>query len=158
MLNGRTPTVADLAVLPYARMVLEESMRLYPPVWATARETRAADEIGGMAVPARATVTLSPYVTHRHPALWTEPERFDPDRFAPERSAERSEFAYFPFGGGPRGCVGRQFAMMEGQIVLAMIAARFQLRSVPGHPVEPDPILTLRPRHGLQMMPVPRRQ
>jgi cytochrome P450 len=157
VLNGRTPTVADLAALPYARMVLEESMRLYPPVWATARETRAADQIGGMAVPARATITLSPYVTHRHPALWTDPERFDPDRFSPERSAERPEFAYFPFGGGPRGCVGRLFAMMEGQIVLAMIAARFQLHSVPGRPVEADPILTLRPRYGLQMTPVPRR-
>ena len=107
-------------------------------------------------MPARATITLSPYVTHRHPAFWEEPERFDPERFTPERSAQRPEFAYFPFGGGPRGCVGRQFAMIEGQIVLAMVAQRFRLRSVPGHPVEPNPILTLRPRHGLLMTLQPR--
>jgi cytochrome P450 len=149
-------TIADLAALPYARMVLEESLRLYPPAWATSREARAADVIGGLSVPARATITLSPYVTHRHPGFWDDPERFDPERFTPERSAERPELAYFPFGGGPRGCVGRQFAMLEGQIVLALVARRFRLHSVPGHPVEPNPILTLRPRYGLMMTLEPR--
>jgi cytochrome P450 len=107
-------------------------------------------------VRANTTVTVSPYVTHRHPGLWENPDRFDPERFAPERSAERPEFAYFPFGGGPRRCIGNQFAMMEAQIILAMIAQRFHLRAVPGHPVEPDPILTLRPRHGVLMTLHPR--
>lgn len=156
VLDTNRPTVGDLASLPYARMVIEESLRLYPPAWATSRETRAADTIGGLSVPAPATITLSPYVTHRHPAFWDDPERFDPERFTPERSAQRPELAYFPFGGGPRGCVGKQFAMMEGQIVLAMVARRFRLRSVPGHPVEPNPILTLRPRYGLMMTLEPR--
>ena len=155
-LDTGVPTVGELAALPYARMVIEESLRLYPPAWATSREALNPDTIGGLPVPARATITLSPYVTHRHPAFWDEPERFDPLRFTPEQCARRPEFAYFPFGGGPRGCVGRQFAMMEGQIALAMVARRFQLRSVPGHPVEPNPILTLRPRHGLQMTIAPR--
>jgi cytochrome P450 len=149
-------TLPDLAALPYARMVLEESLRLYPPAWATSREAGAADVIAGLSVPARSTITLSPYVTHRHPAFWDDPERFDPERFTPERSAERPEFAYFPFGGGPRGCVGRQFAMLEGQIVLALVARRFRLRGVPGHRVEPNPILTLRPRYGLMMTLEPR--
>lgn len=145
------PSPHDLANLPYARMTLEESMRLYPPVWGTSRESYGEDHIGGVRIPPRTTVSVSPYVTHRHPAFWEDPERFDPERFTPERSAARPEYAYFPFGGGPRGCVGRQFAMMEGQIVLTMIAQQFRLRPVPGHPVEPYPIFTLRPRYGLPM-------
>jgi len=136
--------------------VLEEAMRLFPPVWATIREARADDEVGGFAVPAASTLTVSPWVTHRHPRFWDDPERFDPERFTPERSAERPDFAYFPFGGGPRGCVGRQFAMIEGQIILTMIAQRFRLRSAAGHVVTPDPILTLRPRNGLPMLLEPR--
>ncbi len=156
VLGGRLPTVGDVANLPYARMVLEESMRLYPPVWGTARAAYNEDEVGGVRVPAGASITLSPYVTHRHPAFWEEPERFDPERFSPERSTERPEYAYFPFGGGPRGCVGRQFATMEGQLVLAMIAQKFQLHDVPGHSWDPYPILTLRPRHGALMTLQPR--
>jgi cytochrome P450 len=156
VLGDRAPAMGDLASLPYTRMVIEEAMRLYPPAWATNRETYADDEIGGFHVPARSSVVVSPYVTHRHPSFWSDPESFDPERFSPERSAERPEYAYFPFGGGPRGCVGRQFAMMEAQIILAMTARRFRLRAVPGHPVEPYPILTLRPRHGLRMTVEPR--
>lgn len=151
VLGKRTPTVSDLADLPYTRMVLEESMRLYPPAWATTRQAYADDEVGGQRIPAGTPVTVSPYVTHRNPVFWENPEAFDPQRFAPERSAERPDYAYYPFGGGPRGCVGRQFAMMEGQLVLAMVAQRFHLQGVPGHPVVPDPILTLRPRHGVVM-------
>jgi cytochrome P450 len=147
-----------LASLPYVRMTLEESMRLYPPAWATSRESYKEDHIGGVRIPPRTTVSISPYVTHRHPAYWDDPERFDPERFTSERSAARPEYAYFPFGGGPRGCVGRQFAMMEGQIVLAMIAQRFHLRAVPGHPVEPNPIFTLRPRNGMPMTLHPRQR
>jgi cytochrome P450 len=154
-IGSKPPALAELNALPYARMVLEESMRLYPPVWATIREARAEDQVGGFRVPAAATVTVSPWITHRHPRLWEDPERFDPERFTPERSAARPDFAYFPFGGGPRGCVGRQFAMIEGQILLTMIAQRFRLHGVAGD-VIPDPILTLRPRNGLAMRLEPR--
>jgi cytochrome P450 len=156
VLGSRTPTLADLPNLPYARMVLEESLRLYPPAWATSRQAYNDDEVGGLRVPAGCTVTVSPYLTHRNAAFWEQPEVFDPDRFLPERSAERPEYAYYPFGGGPRGCVGKQFAMMEGQLVLAMVAQKFHLQGVPGHPVEPYPILTLRPRYGVLMTLHPR--
>ena len=155
-IGPQPPSLADLGAVAYARMVLEEAMRLFPPVWATIREARADDEVGGFAVPAASTLTVSPWVTHRHPRFWDDPERFDPERFTPERSAERPDFAYFPFGGGPRGCVGRQFAMIEGQIILTMIAQRFRLRSAAGHVVTPYPILTLRPRNGLPMLLEPR--
>ena len=155
-LGGRVPELQDLAELPFTRMVLEESMRLYPPAWATSRQAYEEDLVGGVRVPAGTNVTLSPYVTHRDPELWPDPERFDPERFSPERSAGRHEYAYLPFGAGPRRCVGNQFAMMEGQLVLAMVAQRFRLESVPGRPVEPDPILTLRPRNGLPMVLVRR--
>jgi cytochrome P450 len=156
VLDGRAPTLADLGELRYTRMVIEESMRLYPPVWATSRQAYAPDVIGGQAIRADETVTVSPYLTHRHPAFWERPEVFDPERFTPERSADRPEYAYFPFGGGPRRCIGNQFALMEAQIILAMTARRFRLQSAPGHVVEPDPILTLRPRHGVKMTLHPR--
>lgn len=149
VLGNRPAAMEDLAELTYTRMVLEESMRLYPPAWATSREAIGADVIAGVPVAPRMMVTVSPYVTHRHPAFWEDPETFDPDRFSPERSAGRPEYAYFPFGGGPRGCVGRQFAMMEAQLILATVARRYRLRLASDHPVEPDPILTLRPRGGV---------
>jgi len=157
VLGQRPPTADDLPDLPYVRMVFEESMRLYPPVWATARETREAVDVGGVRVPARTVITLSQYLTHRHPAFWDDPERFDPERFTPERVAARPEYAYFPFGGGPRGCVGKLFAMLEGPLILATIAQRFRLVAVPGKPVEPHPILSLRPRHGVHVTLEPRR-
>jgi cytochrome P450 len=155
-LGGRAPGARDLAALDYARMIFEEAMRLYPPVWAIPRQSHQDDEVGGHRVPAGSVVTLSPFVTHRHPDFWEHPEAFDPERFAPERSADRPAFAYFPFGGGPRRCVGMQFAMMEAQIVLAMIAQRFRLHRVPGHRVEPHPIMTLKPRNGVRMTLQPR--
>jgi cytochrome P450 len=151
VLGDRAPTMSDLPSLPYTRMVIEEAMRLYPPAWATNRDSYADDVIGGYRIRARSAVVLSPYLTHRHPSFWDDPEKFDPERFSPERVADRPDYAYFPFGGGPRGCVGKQFAIMEAQIILAMTAARFRLRAVPGHPVDPYPILTLRPRHGIRM-------
>ena len=156
VLGERPPTIADLGDLRYTRMVIEEAMRLYPPVWATNRQAYGDDVVDGHRVPANTTVTVSPYLTHRHPEFWQDPDRFDPERFSAERSADRPEYAYFPFGGGPRRCIGDQFAMMEAQILLAMIARRFRLGVVKGHPVEPDPILTLRPRHGLLMTLHPR--
>jgi cytochrome P450 len=151
VLGGRPPRAEDLPRLPYTRMVVEESMRLYPPAWALARQSREPVEVGGYSLPAGATFVLSPYVTHRHPLLWPDPERFDPERFTPERSEGRPTFAYFPFGGGPRHCIGNGFALMEAQLLLATIAQRHSLRLVPGHRVEPEPLVTLRPRGGLPM-------
>ena len=152
-LNGRTPTVDDLPNLQYTRMVLEESMRLYPPVWGMSRISTEEDEIDGYLIPAKSPVFLLPYTMHRHPGFWENPERFNPERFTPERSATRHPFAYFPFGGGPRLCIGNNFAMMELQLVLATVAQYYKLDLVPGHPVEPEPRVTLRPRYGLLMTP-----
>jgi len=115
------------------------------------RRAVADDEIRGYHVPAGAEVAVVQYVTHRHPDFWDNPEAFDPGRFTPERSAGRPNFAYFPFGGGPRLCIGNTFALMEAQLILAMIAQTYRLRLVPGQTIEPEPIVTLRPRRGISM-------
>jgi cytochrome P450 len=151
VLGGDQPTVEHLAELSYTRMVIEEALRLYPPAWIFGRKAIADDEIGGYFIPASSMIVLSPYITHRHPAFWDNPEVFDPERFTPECSAGRPHFAYFPFGGGPRMCIGNNFALMEMQLILATIAQRYKLRLVPGHPVEPEALLSLRPRYGLTM-------
>ena len=151
VLGGRPPTAHDLPALTYTTMVIEEGLRLYPPTWVTARTPLTEDEIGGYPIPARAVLLLSPYVLHRHPAFWADPEQFDPERFTPERSVGRPAFVYFPFGGGPRRCIGQRLAMMEMVLILAMVAQRYRLRLMPGHPIEPEPRLTLRPRHGVLM-------
>jgi cytochrome P450 len=149
VLAGRTPTVDDLPRLSYTRMVLEEAMRLYPPAWLIGRSPRADDEIAGYRIPAGSGVFLCVYLTHRHPAFWENPEGFDPSRFAPERAAGRSRFAYVPFGGGPRQCLGGGFAMMEAVLILATVAQEFRLHLVPGRPVVPHPSIALRQRHGV---------
>jgi cytochrome P450 len=151
VLRGDLPTVEHLVELPYTRMVIEEALRLYPPAWIFGRKAIADDKIGGYSIPANSMIVLSPYITHRHPALWEHPEVFDPERFTPERSAGRPPFAYFPFGGGPRMCIGNNFALMEMQLILATIAQRYKLRLVPGHPVEPEALLSLHPRYSLLM-------
>jgi cytochrome P450 len=148
-LGGRTPTIDDLKGLKYTSWVLEEAMRLYPPAWVIERDTIGEDEVGGYRLPPDSTVVLSQWVTHRHPDVWENPEGFEPERFSPERSAARHRFAYFPFGGGPRLCVGNHFAKMEMTLILAMVAQRYQLDLVPGHPVELEPVITLRPKHGI---------
>ena len=150
-LQGRPPTMADLPQLPYTKMVVEESMRLLPPVWSLSREAIGDDEIGGYTIPAGGAVILSQFLTQRHPDFWDEPLSFIPERFAPEREKERHRFAYFPFGGGPRLCIGNNFAMYEAQLLLAAIAQRFELDLVPDHPVELEPLITLRPKHGMMM-------
>lgn len=149
VLNGRTPTLEDLPRLPYARMILDEALRLYPPAWGMSRKTVNADEIRGYAIPAGAELAVVQYVTHRHPDFWENPEQFDPERFTPERSAGRPHFAYFPFGGGPRLCIGNTFALMEAHLILAMMAQTYSPRLVPNQRVVPEPIITLRPRDGL---------
>jgi cytochrome P450 len=151
VLAGRTPGYDDLANLPYTRMVIEESMRLYPPAHTLARQAVAADEVLGVTVPAGGMVLIAPWLIHRKASLWPEHERFDPERFAPERSAGRPRFAYIPFGAGPRVCIGAAFAMTEAMLILALIAQRFSLRLTPGHPVEPQGLITLRARHGMKM-------
>ncbi len=151
VLDGRIPTVENLPRLAYTRMVIEEALRLYPPAVGFNRKALADDEVGGYLVPANTLIWVSPYVTHRHPEFWENPEVFDPERFSPERSAGCPHFAHFPFGGGPRMCIGSNFAMMEAQLILATVAQRYQLRLLPGHRVEPEVLLTMRPRYGLPM-------
>jgi cytochrome P450 len=155
VLAGRAPVLADLPRLELTRRVVDETLRLYPPVAVISRQTYAEDEIAGYAIPAKTGVMLSPYVTHRHPALWQEPERFDPERFTAERNAARPRFAYFPFGGGPRLCIGNELALMEAQIILAMIMQRYRVDAVPGHAVQHEIRVTLRPRQPMLMQVEP---
>ena len=151
VLIGRAPTMADLPQLPLTQMVIEESMRLYPPAWAVGRHGLQPDEIGGFMIPKGAYVLLIQYVTHRHPDYWESPDAFDPERFSAERSADRPRFASFPFGGGPRLCIGNYFAVAEAQLILASVLSRYQVRLVPGARVVPEPLVTLRPRGQLMM-------
>lgn len=145
------PVAADVDRLPYTRQVIHETLRLYPPAWVFSREAIAEDRIAGHAVPAGSMVTLSPAVIHRHPDWWEDPDAFEPDRFLPEPSAARPRHVYLPFGAGPRVCVGAQFSLTAMLLSVAGIAARYHLRPVPGQPVVPDPLLSLRPRGGLWM-------
>jgi cytochrome P450 len=151
VIGWRTPGIEDLAHLRYARMILEEALRLYPPTWAITRRALVDDEIGGFHIPAGAIVLVSPYVTHRHPGAWENPEAFDPGRFESECVATRPPYAYFPFGGGPRRCLGESFALMAATIVLATVSRQYSLALVPGHTVVPEPGVALAPRDGLPM-------
>ena len=151
VLAGREPTLADLPNLPYTRMVVEESMRLYPPAWLTERKALADDEIGGYRIPAGVTLAVSPYVTHRHPQFWKDPDAFDPEHFAPQNSEKRPRYAYFPFGGGPRQCIGKNMALLEIQLVLPMILQHCRLKLAPGWEVKTEPELSLRLKGGLWM-------
>jgi cytochrome P450 len=156
VLSGRMPSYADLAELKWTRMVIEEAMRLYPPAHTIARMALGEDRIGGVRVPAGALITINIYVTHRNPNLWTAPERFDPERFAPAATAQRHRFAYLPFGGGPRICIGNAFAMTEAQVILAAVAQRLRVRLVPSHAVEPIGLLTLHAKTGIRVTLEPR--
>src|SRR5262245_4813506 len=152
-LGDRDPTLEDLPQLEGATRVIEEAMRLYPPAWIITRVAKEEDEIGGYRVAPRTVVMLSPYLTHRSKEVWPEPERFDPDRFPADRSAERPRFAYVPFAGGPRQCIGSEFALTEGTLVLATILRRYRLELASQREVVPQPLTTLRPRGGLPMIP-----
>ena len=133
------------------RQAIEESLRLYPPAWGFSRRAVGDDEIGGYRLRKGWLVFVIPFVVHRRPALWPDPDRFDPGRFTPEREAERPRFAYIPFGGGPRGCIGNQFAMVEAQVIVAAITRRFRVTLVDGQTVRPEPLITLRPAPGIRV-------
>jgi cytochrome P450 len=151
VLGGRTPTADDLPALRYTDMVFSEALRLYPPAWIITRKALEDDDIGGYRIPANSLVVTSPYVTQRLGQYWPEPEAFEPGRFTAAEIAMRPRFAYYPFGGGPRLCIGNHFAQVEAAVVISMVAQRYTLRPVPGHPVEVEPGVTLRPKHGLVM-------
>jgi cytochrome P450 len=152
VLGGRSPRYDDIAALRYTRMVLEESMRLYPPLHTVSRQAIGPDTVLGRPVPPGGIIMVSPWLLHRRPSLWKNPERFDPDRFAPDQAAGRHRFAYIPFGVGPRICVGMAFAMVESMLILAALAQRYRMRLAPGHVVEPQGLISLRPRHGMKMI------
>ena len=150
-LQGRLPTVADIPRLPYVERVVTEAMRLYPPAWLIGRRALQDYPIADYVAPARSIFVMSPYVLQRDARYFADPERFDPGRWTPEFRAGLPPFAYFPFGGGPRRCIGDSFAWMELVLVLSTLAQRWQLRLVPGHPVVPQPVVTLRIKNGLKM-------
>ena len=153
VLGSRVPMHEDLERLPYVRMVIEEAMRLYPPAPAlSSRQCQTEDMICGRRIESREPVAVLPWVLHRHRALWDDPERFDPERFTPEKSAQRPRFAYMPFGGGPRICIGASLAMTEASLILAMMAQRYRLRLAPRHKVSLQFRVTLRPRGGMKMI------
>lgn len=156
-LGGRPATCADLPRLPYLKQVVQESMRLYPPVWGIARRATEETEFGGYRIPAGAYLSITMYALHRHPAYWPDPERFDPERFAPARSKSRHSYAYLPFAAGPRACIGAGMAMLEIQLVLAQLLQRFRVRPLAGHPVVPLPVVTFKPRYGIPVNVQPRR-
>lgn len=150
VLGNRPPTLDDLKNLPYTLMVFKEAMRLYPPAWGFSRQAIEDVEIGGYIIPQKWDVLIVPYVIHRDPNLWHDPETFDPERFSPENEKQIPRYAYLPFGGGARVCIGNSFALMEGHIVLVTVLQRYKLQLVQEN-VEPEPLVTLRPKGGLHM-------
>lgn len=157
VLLGRAPAFSDLAVLPYADAVIKESMRLYPPAWSLARTTMADIELGGYVIPKGSNIVMSQWIMHRHPGYFSDPDTFIPERWLGDNLRKLPRFVYFPFGGGPRQCIGAAFAQMEAVLLLATIARRYQLRAVSDHPVVAVPSFTLRPKHGIRMVVTSRR-
>jgi cytochrome P450 len=151
VLGERDVTFEDLHRLPYTLQVIQESMRLFPPAWAIDRQAIEEDVAGGFRIPKGSIVLLFLYGVHHSPDLWEDPERFDPDRFAGEGMKNRSDFTYFPFGGGPRLCIGNQFALMEMQVVLAQMIRKFRFELLEGQLIEGQPLITFRPKYGIRM-------
>ena len=150
--EARLPTLADLPALRYTEMVLSESMRLYPPAWAMGRQSTAPIELGPYRFPAGTYFFFSQYIMQRSPEQFADPLCFDPERFTPERKAARHKFAYFPFGGGNRQCIGESFAWMEAILLVATIAQQWRLRLLPGQTIEVQPKITLRPKQAIRMV------
>jgi cytochrome P450 len=151
VLAGRIPTVSDLSCLTYSEGIIKESMRLYPPAWSVARTVIKDFELDGYRIPPGASLVMSQWIMHRDPRFFSDPEKFDPARWSNENMQKLPKFAYFPFGGGPRQCIGASFAMMEAVLLLATIAGQFQLGKVEGQPIVPAPSFTLRPKEGIYM-------
>ncbi len=151
VLQGNLPQVDDVMKLEYTRMAIDEGMRLYPPAWAIGRRTVEEDEIGGYRVPKGYNLIIPVYHIHHDPKIWDNPEGFNPERFRKGNLKDKHRFAYFPFGGGPRLCIGNNFALMEMQIVVAMMVTKFRFKHVDGHKVVLDPLITLRAKHGMMV-------
>ena len=151
MLSGRLPSAPDLGQLTYTNNVVRETMRLYPPAYVMTRRAAETVEIGGYVLPAESNVILSPWVTHRDPRFFPNPEAFEPERWSAGKEQTIPKFAYFPFGGGPRVCIGNAFALMEAAVLLASVAQRFHISLVPGSTVAPLASITLRPRNGVHV-------
>jgi cytochrome P450 len=151
VLAGRIPTVSDLPSLTFTESVIKESMRLYPPAWSVARQVIKDFELGGYRIPAGSNLVMSQWLMHRDPRFFSDPEKFNPDRWSSEECKRLPKFAYFPFGGGARQCIGASFAMMEAVLLLATIAARFQVLQVTADSVTPVPSFTLRPKQGIRL-------
>jgi cytochrome P450 len=147
VMGDRAPVFEDMAKLSYADMVIRETMRLFPPAWVLSRKSIAMDEVGGYGIPGGATIFISPFLTHRHPAFWRNPEGFEPERFKEKPSS--NAYAYLPFGAGPRMCIGSLFAITSAQIVLAMVARTYNVNLVAGQTVIPRPKLTLHPHRSI---------
>lgn len=145
-LGGRTPTLKDLVHLEDTQRTLKEALRLYPPVWILSRTAQEEDSVCGYSVPPGMNMILSPYAMHRHPDYWDRPERFDPDRFSERRSRDRHPFSYFPFGSGPRRCIGSELAIMEAGLIVTMVLQRYRIKPANGDLIAPEPWITLRPR------------
>jgi cytochrome P450 len=156
VLNGRSPTIADLQRLRYTEMVVKESMRLYPPAWLLSREAKRDFEVYGYSIRKGAQVLMSQWVMHRDARYFDRPEEFRPERWADEHTKSLPRFAYFPFGGGPRVCIGTSYAMMEAILILATTAQRFHLTLALDQKVTPLPSITLRPKNGVKVIVTPR--
>jgi cytochrome P450 len=150
-LQGRLPRYSDLDHLPFAGMVLHESLRLFPPAWTLGRRAIEADVIDGFYIPANTVIAICIYVLHRHPGFWDQPDVFNPERFSPENAKRRNKFAYIPFGAGPRQCIGNNFGLMEAALVMACILQRFELHLMPGMEVRPQALFVLRPNRDVMM-------
>jgi len=149
--NDGAPTAADIPKLEFTEKVFAESMRLYPPAWAVGRQAIHDYKIGEYTIPAGSTLLMSQYLMHRDPRFFPEPERFNPERWNSETKANLPRFSYFPFGGGPRACIGEPFAWIEGILSIATIARRWKMKLEPGHPIVLQPLVTLRPKYGMRM-------
>jgi cytochrome P450 len=151
-LGGRLPSAADIGQLPYTNMIVREAMRLYPPAWVISRRAAENVEVGGYTLPAGSNIVVSPWVTHRDERFFPNPNEFRPERWSAGQENALPKFAYFPFGGGPRMCIGNNFALMEAAVLLAAVAQRFRVSLVQGHKVEPFASITLRPAHGVLVL------
>jgi cytochrome P450 len=151
VLGGNAPTFDSVPQLPYTEMVFTEAMRLFPPSWALARFVIKDYHVGGYTIPTDSVIIMSQYVVQRDPRYFPDPGVFDPERWRPDAKAARPRYSYFPFGGGPRRCIGESFSLMQGILLIATLAQQWRMQLVRNHPVKLEPVVTLRPKYGLMM-------